>query len=282
MMSSPGGSTDRNNERVIFCVSDHTGLTAEAYAHGIISQFDTINAIYRMRPFSDTPDKVAAVVTEVNHVSGSGAQPVVFSTFGDRSLQEILDGSNAFVIGLFNHWIDPLSEVLDAKPSRQVGRSHGIVDTVQYQLRLDAVDFALQTDDGLGTDHYGRSDVILVGVSRAGKTPTSLYLAMHYAIRAANYPLAPDDHSESGLPAVLQPFRDRLYGLTIEARRLHAIRTQRRPDSPYAGLDVCRKELAYTERLFRSEGIPVIDSTTRSIEEISTTIIKQAGLERRA
>ncbi|MPZ53234.1 MAG: pyruvate, phosphate dikinase/phosphoenolpyruvate synthase regulator [Acidimicrobiia bacterium] len=273
---------DRDHERVIFCVSDHTGLTAEAYAHGIISQFDKITPIYRSRPFSDNADKVAAVVTEVNRVAESGARPVVFSTFGDRTLQEQLDGSHGFVIGLFNHWMDSLSEVLDAKPSRQVGRSHGIVDTVQYQLRLDAVDFALQTDDGLGTDHYGRADVILVGVSRAGKTPTSLYLAMHYAIRAANFPLSPDDHSESGLPTLLQPFGDRLFGLTIEPRRLHAIRTQRRPDSPYAELEVCRSELAYTERLFRAEGIPVIDTTTRSIEEISTTIIKQAGLERRA
>lgn len=271
-----------NNERVIFCVSDHTGLTAEAYAHGIISQFEKINPIYRTRPFSDTEEKVKMVVAEADQVAEHGPTPVVFSTFGDRALQKTMDSSNAFVIGLFNHWLEPLSDVLDAKPSSQVGRYHGVVDTVQYQLRLDAVDFSLQTDDGLGTDHYGRADVILVGVSRAGKTPTSLYLSMHYAIRAANYPLSPEDHSGSGLPPVLQPFRDRLYGLTIEPRRLHAIRTQRRPDSPYAGLDVCRAELAYTERLFRSEGIPVIDTTTRSIEEISTTIIKQAGLERRA
>jgi len=266
-------------ERTVFCVSDHTGVTAEAFAHSLISRFHLVQATYSTRPFVDTVEKVAAVVAEIDAVPG--ARPIVFSTFSDSDLQDELVRSTALVIGLFDESVDRVSIELGLAPTPGMGRHHTIGDAALYELRLDAVDFALITDDGLGIEHYGRADLVLVGVSRVGKTPTCLYLSMQYGIRAANYPISAEDHAGSGLPPVLEPHRDRLFGLTIEARRLQAIRMQRRPDSPYASLDVCRRELAHAERLFQTEGIPYIDSTTRSIEEITATIIGEAGLTRR-
>ncbi|MFQ5554928.1 MAG: pyruvate, water dikinase regulatory protein [Acidimicrobiia bacterium] len=266
--------------RTVFCVSDHTGMTAEAFAHSLIARFEPVDARYETRPFVDA-EKIAAVVDEIDVVAGRGPRPIVFSTLSDPGLQDVLRHSQGLVIGLFDHFVDELSEELGLSASRRPGQYHGIGDAARYQLRLDAVDFALMTDDGLGIDHYVRADVILVGVSRVGKTPTCLSLAMHYGIRAANYPVAPEDHPDGELPVTLRTFRDRLYGLTIDPGRLHTIRMQRRPDSEYSDLAMCKRELAHADRMFRSERLPIIDTTSRSIEEITATIIESAELHRR-
>jgi len=267
--------------RTVFCVSDHTGLTSEAFAHSLISRFEDVSAAYLVRPFVDTPEKAAAVVSEIDEAAASQARPIVFCTFSDPDLQEVLQRSEGLVVGLFDYWVDRISTELGLAPSSRVSHYHGVGDATRYQLRLDAVDFSLTTDDGLGADQYGRADIILIGVSRVGKTPTCLYMSMHYGIRAANYPISVEEHPAPSLPESLEPYRDRLYGLTIEPRRLHAIRTVRRPDSLYASLEACRRDLAHAERIFRAEGIPHLDTTTRSIEEITATVLEEAPLTRR-
>jgi len=266
--------------RTIVCVSDHTGLTAEAFAHSLISRFPQIEAGYVVRPFVDSVEKAEAVVAEIDAL-GPGARPIVFTTFSDTGLQDIVAGVDGMVINLFSESLDRLAAELGEEPSSEVSQYHGVGDIARYQLRLDAVDFTLMTDDGLGFEHYPLADLILVGASRVGKTPSCLYLSMHYGIRAANYPLSLDDHEGAGLPPTLGSHRDRLYGLTIEPRRLRAIRLQRRPDGAYASLEMCKREIRHTEQLFRAEGIPYLDSTSRSIEEISATIIEDTGLTRR-
>ena len=124
--------------------------------------------------------------------------------------------------------------------------------------------------------------MILVGVSRCGKTPTSLYLAMQYAIKAANFPLIPEDFDRGQLPATLQPYRKKLFGLTIQPERLSEVRNERRPGSQYASLEQCRDEVAAAERMMRREGISWLSTTTKSIEEISTTIMEEVGLSTRS
>ena len=268
-------------ERTVYCVSDHTGVTAEAMAHSLIARFEGVHATYLTRPFIDDLPKVEALVVEINESSAAGPQPIVFSTITDPELWRVLRGAEALVLGLFELFVDTLAAELGIEPSESVGRYHGIRDTVAYQVRLDAVDYALSSDDGLGIELYQDADVIVIGVSRVGKTPACLYLAMQYGIRAANFPLTPESLDAYRLPAVLEAHADRLFGLTIDPVRLYQIRQKRRPDSDYASLERCGSEVSAVERLYRTKRIPILDTTARSIEEITATVIEVAGLERR-
>lgn len=267
--------------RTVFCVSDHTGVTAETFAHSLMSRFESVVPAYITRPFVDTVEKARELVDEIDQVAGTGERPIVFSTLTDKVLWDVLHESEALVLGMFEFFVDRLSSELDVEASKGVGRYHSINDTATYQLRLDAVDFALMTDDGVGLRHYPAADVVLVGVSRVGKTPTCLYLSMQYGIRAANYPLTVDDPSVTQLPEAIAALRDRLFGLTIDPIRLHQIRQKRRPDSPYSSLERCTEEVGRAERLLRSNGVATLDTTARSIEEITATIIEEADLVRR-
>ncbi len=267
--------------RPVFCVSDHTGVTAEVLAHSLVARFEGWEAKYETRPFVDDRSKAAAVVEEIDRAADRGPKPIVFSTIIDPELRGVLEQSKGFVIGMFEPFVGMLSEELGLDPTEAIGRYHGIADSSKYQLRLDAVDYSLATDDGIGVEHYGEADVIVTGVSRVGKTPTCLYLAMQYGLRAANFPLTPEQLDERRFPDLLERYKDRLYGLTIDPVQLFQIRQKRRPDSPYASLDRCSEEVAAAEWMFRAKRIPVLDTTVRSIEEISATILEQAQFSRR-
>lgn len=267
--------------RLIFCVSDHTGITAEAFAHSLMTRFDGEPTRYVVRPFTHSTARVDAIVAEVATAAAAGPRPIVFSTLTDPVLRRRLRETNALVLGLFDHFVSELSAELGRTPSDAVGSFHGIRDLGKYQARLDAVDFTLATDDGLGLRHYADADIILVGVSRVGKTPTSLYMAMHHGINAANYPLTHEDLDSGSLPQVLREHREHLFGLTIDPVRLHQIRQKRRPDSEYSSLSVCTTEVNQAEQLFKREGIPAVNTTTQSIEEISATVVDAAALQSR-
>lgn len=268
-------------KRTVFCVSDHTGVTAEVIAHSLISRFDGIDARYATRPFVDDPAKVQALVEEIDREEARGAPPLVFSTIIDPELKATLERAKGVVMGLFEPFEDALAHELGVQPSLTIGRYHSISNAVTYQLRLDAVEYALATDDGLGLEHYRSADVILVGVSRVGKTPTCLYLAMQYGIRAANFPLTPDMLDDRRLPEALNGHTDRLYGLTIDPVQLFQIRQKRRPDTLYSSLEGCAEEVEISEWLYRTKRILTLNTTVRSIEEITATIIDTAGLVRR-
>lgn len=267
--------------RPVFCVSDHTGVTAEVLAHSLAARFEGLDARYETRPFVDDTPKVEALVQEIDRAAENGPSPIVFSTIIDVELRSVLERANAVVIGFFEPFIDLLSAELGVEPTTAIGRYHGISDAGVYQVRLDAVEYALATDDGLGLEHYAAADVIVTGVSRVGKTPTCLYLAMQYGIRAANFPLTSEILDERRLTGVLEDHLDRLFGLTIAPVQLCQIRQKRRPDSSYASLERCASEIEIAEWIFRSKRVPVLDTTVRSIEEISATIIERSNLKRR-
>lgn len=267
--------------RLVFCVSDHTGVTAEVFARSLMARFEEIEVRYIVRSFVNDQERIEAVVDEIAAALAAGEAPLVFSTLTDESMRARLKGCGTLVLGLFDHFVDELGDELHSTVSQNIGAYHGIRDLAKYQARLDAVDFSLATDDGLGTKHYNEADIILVGVSRAGKTPTSLYLAMHHGLSAANYPLTADDLGQSALPPALRPHRDKLFGLTIDPVRLHQIRQRRRPESRYADLRTCTDEVTKAEQLFRQERIPVTNSTTQSIEEMAATIMNSVGLRGR-
>ena len=206
--------------------------------------------------------------------------PIVFSTLVQGQLREHLRDSNCHVYDLFDSFIRAIEEDLGIEAACAVGRSHGIGNLEEYERRVDSMNFTLNYDDGAKLKNLDQSEVILLGVSRSGKTPTCLYLSLHYGIYAANYPLTPDDLDNGGMPDALKPFKDRMYGLTIRPDRLSAIREGRRPGSNYASLETCKREVRQAEELFQKEGIPVVNSSTLSIEEIATAVLHKLKLTR--
>jgi [pyruvate, water dikinase]-phosphate phosphotransferase / [pyruvate, water dikinase] kinase len=267
-------------KRTAFFVSDRTGITAEMLGHSLLTQFDEVAFTEITLPFVDSPEKVAEAVQQINQTAErDGQRPLVFSTLVDSSISEVIQRANAFYIDCFHVFIAPMEQELGVQSSHTVGRSHSARNN-EYFSRIEAVNFALSHDDGQTTKDLGNADVILVGVSRCGKTPTCLYMALQFGIRAANYPLIPEDFETNTLPAAVRPFRSKLFGLTIRPDRLQRIRTERRPGSKYASLENCEFELREAEILMRQEGISVLDTTARSIEELATTILLQANLQR--
>lgn len=272
------------NRRTVFFISDRTGITAEMLGNSLLVQFDAFHFTRHTLPFVDSPEKVDEAIGEINATAErEHRQPIVFSSIADEAASErIRDGARALTLDLFQIFIAPLESELGARSSHAAGRSHGIADASEYYSRMEAINFAQSHDDGAATRDLAKAQVILVGVSRCGKTPTSLYLALQFGVRAANFPLTPDDFSDRRLPASVVPYRQALFGLTIHPDRLREIREARRPGSRYASLDSCRQEVREAEHLMELERIPMIDTTSKSIEEIATTILHRTGLRRSA
>lgn len=270
-----------NPTRTLFIISDRTGITLENLVRTLMTQFDVPCCERMVLPFLDTPAKIEAALREIDAAAREDeAPPVVFSSIVDEGMRVRLKEANAQVFDIFDTYLPALSAAIGVPYSGHVGLSHGIGDVGQYDRRVDAVNFALNFDDGSRFKGLGDADLILIGVSRSGKTPTCLYLAMQYAIRAANFPLTEDDFLLGRLPEPLRAHRDRLFGLTISPERLNRIREERRPGSGYASLAQCRKEVAAAEDLFRSNAIPFLDSTAVSIEELAIEIMQRVGVER--
>jgi len=266
--------------RTVFFISDRTGITAEMLGNSLLVQFEGIEFHRITVPFVDTVQKIETVVARINELAATGRRPIVFTSVVDDALSAKLRTANGLFLDLFQIFIAPLEEELESTSSHAKGRSHGIANSHVYFARMEAINFAQAHDDGAQTRDLEKAQVILVGVSRCGKTPTSLYLALQFGIRVANFPLTPDDFERHALPRSLEPFRNKLFGLTIRPERLHTIREERRPASRYSRLTNCQWEVQEAERLMQRESIPMIDATTMSIEEIATTILDQTRLER--
>ena len=274
--STPQPQASKNNLaiRTIFFVSDGTGITAEVLGKGLLSQFEGINFRQIRVPFVDNLEKAAECLNRIREVrEQSGIRPLVVMTMMNPEINAMLRQGDALFLDLFEVFIAPLEKELGVRSAHTVGRSHGQAGH-EYINRIAAMNFAIAHDDGVSDADLKNADVILVGVSRCGKTPTSLYLSMQFGLRAANYPLIPEDFERDRLPDTVLPFRDKLFGLTIAPEQLHKIRQERRPDSNYAALDTCRQEVASAERMMRREGIEWFDMTSKSIEEIAVQIIQ--------
>jgi regulator of PEP synthase PpsR (kinase-PPPase family) len=267
--------------RSVFFVSDGTGITAETFGNSILAQFSGKPRHVR-RPFIDTPDKALQVVREINEAADrEGKRPIVFTTLVDPAVLDIVrTESKGLVLDMFRTFVEPLEEEFGVKSSHRVGRFPDIARSQEYTDRIEAINFAFAHDDGQSARNLQMADVILVGVSRSGKTPTSLYLAMQHGIKAANYPLIPDDFERAQLPSALDDHKRKCYGLTIDPERLRQIRNERRPGSKYASLENCRYEVNEAEALMRRNGISWLSSTHKSIEEIATTILRDIRPDR--
>jgi [pyruvate, water dikinase]-phosphate phosphotransferase / [pyruvate, water dikinase] kinase len=269
-------------KRTVFFVSDQTGITAETMGHSLMTQFDGIEFRQVTVPFIATVDKAVEAVRKIDLVAAQeGVRPIVFSTLVQEDVRNVVRGSTGFFLDFFDPFLAPLAAELKTQSIHTVSRTHRMADTHAYATRIDATNFALANDDGSVVRDYERADVILVGVSRSGKTPTCLYLAMQYGIFAANYPLTEDDLESRKLPRALDAHTRKLFGLTIKPDRLQQIRNERRPDSRYSSAQQVAFEVRAAESLFERHSIPMLDATEVSIEEISSRILDRTGIERR-
>ena len=267
-------------ERLVFYISDGTGITAETIGHSLLTQFEGLRVNTQRFSFVDTPDKAREALRQIQAACGDlGVRPIIISSVVEEAVITVLEQSGALILDVFGPFIGRLEAELGQQRARHVGHAHGMVDFAAYEARINATNYALTHDDG-GNVNYNEADLILVGVSRSGKTPTCLYLALHYGVRAANYPLTDDDLDNMELPRRLAPFRRKLYGLTIDPERLRQIRQERKPDSRYATIAQCRKEVSAAEALFKAERIPVLSTTHTSIEEIASKVMSALGIQR--
>ena len=269
------------SRRTIFFVSDQTGVTAETLGHSLMTQFEGLEFRPVTLPFVSSLDKAHEAVRRIDRAAhDEGLRPIVFSTLVQDELRDVVMTANALFLDLFSAFVGPLERELNTRSTHRAGRAHGIADLAAYTTRINATNFALANDDGSGGD-YAHADVVLVGVSRVGKTPTCVYTALQYGVFAANYPLTEEDLEAGRLPQRLGAFRDKLYALTIRPERLQQIRSERRPDSRYASRAQVQYELRAADALFGRYSIPVLDTSESSIEEIASRIMNTTGIERR-
>ena len=273
--------TDSIVEKTVFYVSDSTGITAETLGNSLITQFENIKFIEKTFPYIDNEEKALGVLAKIEQAyQKEQNRPLIFATLINSKVRSIISEAPGLYFDFFKSYLKPMEKELQKESSYTVGRSHGVHDIQAYNTRINAINYTLMTDDGTKMNQYEQADIIIIGVSRCGKTPTCLYLALQFGIHAANYPLVEEDLTSIELPECLKPFKKKLFGLTIDSYRLQAIRNERRPDSQYSNLKQCVNEIRHVEALFANYQIPFVSASTLSIEEISTKILATSGLRR--
>ncbi len=271
---------NQQRKRDVYFVSESTGITAETFGNSLLSQFPGIEFERHYLPFTNSVAKAEKLVAEITRIAeASGNKPLVFSTMPDPEIDVMLAAAPCHYYEIFERFLQNIGDDLGIPPSRATGLSHGQVDTNSYEARIDTVNYALKHDDAISLRDMENADVILIGVSRSGKTPTCLYLALHYGLKAANYPLTEDDFKRGSLPEALLANRQKLVAITIDPERLQQIREKRRPGSRYASLRTCRQEIDSANRLFRQYGLKALETTSSSIEELSARIVKECNLQ---
>ena len=267
-------------QRTVFFISDGTAITTETMGHSLLIQFSELETSQVRLPFMDSEDKAREAVNQINAAfQRDGAEPLVFTTIMDKNLSDILAQSRGHTLDLLGGFLGKLGSILGMQPEYKVGQAHGLGDIDSYDIRMDATNYALTHDDGLSLNFDG-ADVILVGVSRSGKTPTCLYMGLHYGVKAGNYPLTLEDLDSMRLPGFLRQHKRKLFGLTIDPDRLCQIREIRKPGSRYASLRQCRHEVDAAESMLRMEGVPMLRTTHISIEEMASRIMQHMGLQK--
>lgn len=271
----------KNNQRKrnIYFISDGTGITVQSLGQSLLTQFSELEYISKKLPYVNTLTKAENIVMQIKQENKDNIyRPIILSTLIDSDIRNKIKSSNCFQIDFFEEHIGPLEKELNQRSNHTIGKTHSLKDVMRYDARMDAINFTLYTDDGLATKKYEEAQLIIIGISRCGKTPTCLYMAIQFGIKAANYPLINEDLEQNKLPPFLEKYKDKIYGLSIDPKRLQAIRFKRRPDSTYSNIRQCRAEVRKAENLFLHEKIPFLYTTTHSIEEIAAHILEDKKL----
>ncbi|HRG62349.1 MAG: kinase/pyrophosphorylase [Neisseriales bacterium] len=267
--------------RSVFYISDQTGITTEKLGAALLGKFPQIEFRKESFPFADTPSKISQALIRVkNRFLTDGMKPIIVSSVITPKLRKLLDVDYALTLDFFDAFIGKMEAELGCQATHEISKIHGIGDEDKYNHRIDAIHYSLDNDDGVSSRHYDEADIIIIGVSRVGKTPTSIYLSVNYGIKVANYPLAEADLQTDHLPKALVPYHHKLFGLSIEVERLHSIRTHRLPNSKYAQLNTCVNEIQAAERIMNHCGVPFLNTSHKSIEEISVAIMQLVRIKR--
>lgn len=271
-------SDDSSTTRAAYFVSDSTGVTAETLGNALLANFPGIRFLKHTIPFVATEAEARSVVAGIDADAAAGREPLLFITVKNATLRGILSRSRSNVIDLLAGHLTELERALGVTASEQLGNYHGLGDTERYFARMRAVEYAIEHDDGQSSRALDQAEVVIIAPSRCGKTPTTMYLALQHGLRVANYPLTEDDFPGEGLPRSIAKYRDRCFGLTTTPLRLSQVRHERRPSSQYSSLEQCTIELRRAEDLYRRNRVPFLNSTTKSVEEMSAVIMQTMKL----
>ncbi len=258
----------------VFFLSDSTGISAETMGNALLIQFPDLHFERRLIPFITTAEEARRVVEVLDAAVDGPVTPLAFTTAATDEVRQVLLTSRCPIIDFFEMHMRRVEDVLGVSGARVAARLHGVGDIQRYNSRMQAIEYAIEHDDGQSLRALERADVILVAPSRCGKTPTTMYLALQHGVFVANYPLIEDDLETTDLPRPVAPLRDKCFGLITTPARLSEVREQRRPGSRYSSLEQCTRELRRADAMYRANAIPVINSTTRSVEEMSTVILQ--------
>ncbi len=270
--------TDTPAPRPVYFVSDSTGVTAETLGNALLANFPGVSFRRRTIPFVDTAAGAEAVVRAIDEAAATGPLPILFRTVKSVRVRDVLTTAHATHIDLLGGHLTELEETLGTTASEQLGQFHTVGDSETYFARMRAVEYAIEHDDGQSYRALDQADVIIIAPSRCGKTPTTMYLALQYGLRVANYPITDDDFPTDDLPRAVRPFRSRCFGLTTTPLRLSQVRHERRPNSTYSSLAQCTLELRRAEDLYRRTRVPFVNSSTKSVEEMSAVIMQSLHL----
>jgi regulator of PEP synthase PpsR (kinase-PPPase family) len=258
----------------VYFLSDSTGISAETMGNALLIQFPDLRFERHVIPFITTVEEARRVVAVLDRAMDGPVTPLAFSTTAVTEIRDELHRSTCPLIDFFDLHMSRVEAVLGVEGQRVAARLHGVGDIKRYNARMAAVEYAIEHDDGQSLRALDKAEVILLAPSRCGKTPTTMYLALQHGVFVANYPLVPEDLESPDLPRPVRHLRERCFGITTTPSRLTQVRSERRPGSAYASLEQCRYELRRAEALYRGHGIPTIDSSAKSVEEMSTVILQ--------
>lgn len=269
-------------KQIIFYISDGTGITAETLGHSLITQFEKLEVESITIPYVDTEEKAKLAVERINNAYKKyNTPPLIMATIISDKIRKIISSSQGNLFEFFSIFLQPLSNILKQPYTHLTGRSHGVFDQKNYKARLNAISLSLTCDDGMGLNHYNEVDIILIGPSRAGKTPTCLYLALQFGLKAANYPLIDGDLTKISTPEFIVEQHQKIFGLLIDPSRLRLVRQERAKNSKYSSETQCIWEINKIEKFYKVNNIPYMNVTNLSIEEIATKALEILNISRK-
>lgn len=258
----------------VYYVSGNTGILAKEMGNAMLCQFPEVSFNEELIPFVRTESQAKKALERILTQS-PGRYPLVFSTLFSKNLNRIFDTPEIEYLNICDHFLEQLEEMLEVKPIREPGTARAL-DNSTMTKRVNAIHFSIAHDDGTGTKDYDEADLIIVGVSRSGKTPVSIFLATQMGIKTANYPLVDDDLQSGRLPSEIVRNKKKVIGLSTTPEMLHSFREKRYKGSSYAQISTCKSELRMSDQIFLKYQIPVVFSDGRSIEETATQVAQIA------
>jgi len=260
----------------VYYISDSTGILATNLGQALICQFPEVNFSGEKFPFIRTVEDAKKTLAYILSRSG-GRRPLIFSTIINSDVRKIFDSPEVEFFDAFGHFLDRLETCLETPALREPGFARHL-DNVHMAKRVEAIYFCLEHDDGRKVDEFDEADIILLGVSRAGKTPISVYLSTQMGLKSANFPLTSEYLTRYRIPDGIMQNRAKAVGLTTSAQLLNSVREKRYPGSNYAKLSTCIEEIHQAQRIFQKNKIPIISTAGKSIEEAATQVLRELSI----